>query len=161
MERHQWKNGDIVRLKEDNGKNWQIYKTNNTNGEWFIAEIRDCGIAGGWVSTWTLDNEYDFVNNPIDDAQEAIKKEFDKIKKHIKESSWNEEDEKNYRMLQKIICDSGITAKMANKLSDWLKSIKERYTWKPSDEQMDALETATSSLQSTALESLYNDLEKL
>lgn len=26
---------------------------------------------------------------------------------------------------------------------DWLKSLKERYTWKPSDEQMEALESAT------------------
>ena len=41
-------------------------------------------------------------------------------------SSWSEADEKNYQMLQKIICDSDITAKMANKLSDWLKYIKDR-----------------------------------
>ena len=33
--------------------------------------------------------------------------------------------------------------------------------WKPSEEQMDALETAVSSLQSTALESLYQQLKKL
>lgn len=44
---------------------------------------------------------------------------------------------------------------------NWLKSLRPQNTWKPSDEQMDALETATSSLQSTALESLYNDLQKL
>lgn len=33
--------------------------------------------------------------------------------------------------------------------------------WKPSEEQMDALESAVSSLQSTALESLYQNLKKL
>ena len=33
--------------------------------------------------------------------------------------------------------------------------------WKPSEEQMNALEIAISNLQSTALESLYNDLKKL
>ena len=42
-----------------------------------------------------------------------------------------------------------------------LKSLKDRFTWKPSDEQMDALAAAVSSLQSTSLESLYQDLKRL
>lgn len=45
--------------------------------------------------------------------------------------------------------------------ADRLQSLLLQPHWKPSEEQMDALETAVSSLQSTALESLYNDLKKL
>ena len=39
--------------------------------------------------------------------------------------------------------------------------LKPTVGWKPSEEQMDALESAVSSLQSTALESLYRNLKKL
>lgn len=41
---------------------------------------------------------------------------------------------------------------------DWVKALKERYTWKPSDEQINALARFTTI---PALESLYNDLKKL
>ena len=50
--------------------------------------------------------------------------------------------------------------KETEKQIDWLKSLKERYTWKPSEEQMDALETAVSSIQSNTLETLYQDLKR-
>jgi hypothetical protein len=43
----------------------------------------------------------------------------------------------------------------------WLNSLKERYTWKPSDEQMDMLKIAVSTSNSIVLDSLYNDLKKL
>lgn len=62
---------------------------------------------------------------------------------------------------------------------DWLKSLKERYTWKPSDEQMKALKDALNDAifqynfkgsmikeevtrkHAETIESLYNDLKKL
>lgn len=52
-------------------------------------------------------------------------------------------------------------------VSNWLKSIKDRYTWKPSEEQMNALSsinvTGTISYagQGQELIALYNDLKKL
>ena len=49
-------------------------------------------------------------------------------------------------------------------LVDFLKSLKERYTWKPSDEQMEALyeETQKSDrIRDDRIVSLYNDLNKL
>ena len=46
------------------------------------------------------------------------------------------------------------------KNADECAAILDEPHWKPSEEQMDALETAASSLQSPALESLYNDLKK-
>lgn len=77
--------------------------------------------------------------------------------------AWSEEDEKmlNYVIIDieslkeqvycRTLCDEEI---------DWLKSLRPQSWWKPTDEQMDALESAVSSLQSTALESLYQDLTK-
>ena len=41
------------------------------------------------------------------------------------------------------------------------EALYDKPAWKPSDEQMDALETAVSSLQSTALETLYDNLKRL
>ncbi len=51
--------------------------------------------------------------------------------------------------------------------SPWLKSLKERYTWKPSDEQLRVLDLAIrcginrGTTEETNLISLYNDLKKL
>jgi hypothetical protein len=49
---------------------------------------------------------------------------------------------------------------------NWLKSIKNRYTWKPSDEQMDTLAKVCSTLHLTSgeneiMESIYDALKKL
>ena len=55
-------------------------------------------------------------------------------------STWSEEDES---MLQNILeCLKNGWSKLPTdilKYESWLKSIKERYTWKPSDEQIEAL----------------------
>ena len=46
--------------------------------------------------------------------------------------------------------------------ADWLLSIKERFTWKPSDEQMERLKGTINSLpHQEVLYSLYQDLKKL
>lgn len=102
---HKWENGDIVRLKKDNGTRWQIGKSNDPNflDEWFISEIRESGIAGGYVSTYILDNDYEFVNNPINDAQKEIDKKFDKLRKTASKDCSN----------------------VGNRV-EWIKSIKER-----------------------------------
>ena len=53
---------------------------------------------------------------------------------------------------------------------DWFNSLKERYTWKPSDEQINTLldaivyvEDCNSNFKGSGsvLENLYNDLKKL
>ena len=45
--------------------------------------------------------------------------------------------------------------------TDWLKTIKERYVWKPSDEQIDALEHFVRSIGESGLASPYDDNTKL
>lgn len=59
------------------------------------------------------------------------------------------------------------TVKLQHDLSlyaSWLKSLKERYTWKPSVAQLNALSIVSKGYVSDDIEaivSLYNDLKKL
>jgi len=77
---------------------------------------------------------------------------------------WSEEDERTYK---------SITYSFANNYpltvqqQEFVKSLKERYVWKPSDEQMEALNgiNVTGGVsyagQAQELRDLYNDLKKL
>jgi len=84
-------------------------------------------------------------------------------------SAWSEEDE-----LFKIFIDDAIEVVKEcytkgcgqEELVAWLKSLKERYTWKPSDKQMNALDSTLQYSQVSHdsfehLNSLFNDLKKL
>lgn len=85
-EKHVWEDGDIVRLKEDNGKKWRISKIEDGVGyrdTWFFLEMSETGIAGGVIYTSELDNEYEFVSNPTKDAEEALEKSISEIDKMI------------------------------------------------------------------------------
>ena len=82
-------------------------------------------------------------------------------------SFWSEEDKKMSRFIGNAITTNGASIYLKSKgiqvidAHVWLNGLKERYTWKPSNEQINALESAVSLLQSTTLESLYNELKKL
>ena len=77
---------------------------------------------------------------------------------------WSEEDERIY---QSIMDDTVQENQLDDKQTNWLKSLKERYTWKPSAEQMKALSfiNTTGGIsyvgQEQELINLYNDLKKL
>ena len=73
-------------------------------------------------------------------------------------SEWSEDDEKEFEQLLDILHANGYES-----FDIWLKSLKDRYTWKPSDEQIKALGNSTGAdeKQSKALYSLLNDLKKL
>lgn len=98
---------------------------------------------------------------------DADKKELRKIEQ---KPAWSEEDERN---LQGIIDEIEANKNHApdydvatyNRFLSWLKSIKERYTWKPSDEQMNTLEyymhTLICNEHKEVLFGLYEDLKKL
>lgn len=71
---------------------------------------------------------------------------------------WSEEDENKVTLFMQLTegCDN------EDELADWLKSLKERYTWKPSDEQMKALwEVYKGGKEQASLATLYLDLKKL
>lgn len=95
-----------------------------------------------------------------DNQMEFLKSLKDKLQPQPKQE-WSEEDEK---MLNGIIlrCEKYGYQEQIN----WLKSLKERIGWKPSDEQMDALDSTLQYSQVSHnsyehLNSLYNDLKKL
>lgn len=76
--KHVWEDGDIVRLKEDNGKRWRISKLEDEYGffrdRWFFSEMNEKYIAGGIIYASELDSKYEFVSNPTKDAEEVMKK---------------------------------------------------------------------------------------
>lgn len=80
------------------------------------------------------------------------------------EQGWSEEDEVLLRTAKDIIfksddCSDGTSCKVVY----WLNSLKDRYTWKPSEEQMKFLwkYAEQNNYDGSILTSLYNDLKKL
>lgn len=79
-------------------------------------------------------------------------------------ADWSEEDEKLYTSALwhiKNSCGNGGKDSGEYEVYNWLKSLKERYTWKPSEEQMEALEHFVRSIGESGYASPYNDNTKL
>lgn len=83
----------------------------------------------------------------------------------IEQKPWSDEDEKQARQIERIVHNDGCTQKLQKQIADWFKSIKERYTWKPSDEQIEELESATENCAYSeyqgCLRELIEQLKKL
>ena len=84
--------------------------------------------------------------------------------------AWSEEDEERIKNILSVldvqVCWNGATGKKENpyqKEIDWLKSLKDRYTWKPSDEQINILfkYAEQNNKDGSILISLYQELKKL
>lgn len=91
-----------------------------------------CGVSYrdivAWLEKQGEQKEIDY-NEELKKCKDNPLYFFDKyVKVKLKERKfvWGEKDEKNYQMLQNIICDSGASAYLVNKLSDWLKSLKQK-----------------------------------
>ena len=99
----------------------------------------------------------------------ASQKAYDKGKKDAlkeqKPAAWSEEDRQN---LDSIIAaltycnENGVSDCFVDPdiLIDWLKSLKERYTWKPCDYELEVLRLAAEK-DGTCLMGLYEQLKKL
>ena len=91
----------------------------------------------------------------------------DAIGKVVRNPAWSEEDEDFFNDTIAFLEDARDCRQNALDCIDWLKSLKDRYTWKPSDEQITALSdinlTGCISYagQGQELINLYNDLKKL
>jgi len=94
------------------------------------------------------------------------------LEKVQKPAEWDEEDESILQGIWDEILANKHDAKeyewkTYDKFLDWLKSLKNRYTWKPSDEQMEAVKRASNGSRAIfgndclIMELLYNDLKKL
>lgn len=87
-----------------------------------------------------------------------------------KPTEWSDEDERNLNgIIDEIIANRNkgpiYDIKTYNIFLGWLKSLKDRATWKPSDEQMEILKELIDDNNQRffypTLKSLYNDLKKL
>lgn len=75
--------------------------------------------------------------------------------------AWSEEDEKQARQIERIVHDDGCSQKLQKQIADWFKSLKERCNWKPSDEQMEALEHFVRSIGESGYASPYDNNTKV
>ena len=100
--------------------------------------------------------------------------EWDTEKKELKKieqkPAWNEEDEKMFNeTCGAVFAADYYSCDDKERIEDWLKALKERVqpqnTWKPSDEQMDAMQKALVDLcgkdEHNIITGLYYDLKKL
>lgn len=152
-------------LKEGDGEKWipkEIAKYLKEKGD-----FRSCWLA--WLEKQ--------CEQKIKTPEESLGIDSDTYNKIVDECiygeqkpAWSEEDERN---LQGIIDEIEANKNHApdydvatyNRFLSWLKSLKERYTWKPSDEQMRTLEHYMHTLVCTKykeiLFGLYSDLKEL
>ena len=105
----------------------------------------------------------DNLTNALQDAMIELSKFMPQPKQE-----WSEEDEKFFKTALWHISYSisnGESTDIHCDTTEWLKSLKQRYTWKPSDEQMKALDSAIDEFDGyqefDSLVSLKKDLEKL
>ena len=119
-------------------------------------------------------DEYgDFKGKPVNCMVRAYEQGIRDILKRIKQKdvkpAWSDEDERMRIYACKFIDDAkqidySVSHKEEiDKCISWLKSLKERYTWKPSDEQMTYLSQVMdrNDYCGSVLYSLYQELKRL
>ena len=103
--------GDVIKPKDGGHEPWKIMQVDISDKKYRFKD--------GYVIHFSQENDYELVEQ---------------------KPTWSEEDES---MLQNILeCLKNGWSKLPTdilKYESWLKSLKERYFWKPSDEQIEAL----------------------
>lgn len=150
------------------------------HSDFSISEQDDWELVEQKPAEWNTNDEQ-ILNSAIKDLIHPCYEEIpDRIEEEIKwiksmrnrvvsqpKQEWSEEDEEIHR---KCICAMRASAcgfpeeeKFVEQVDNWLKFLKERYSWKPSDEQMECLDNVKGSDDHNGyvLNTLYNDLKKL
>ena len=122
-------------------------------------------------SSWITWLEKKGEQKPADEEMiEILRTEYEKGRADAiteMRKPWSEEDEGYYNSIIEHLKYSITNGKpetyRSGRLTDWLKAIKERYTWKPSDEQINALDNARHSnpFNVHILDTLFHELKKL
>lgn len=165
-----WCNGINVTPATKEQRELLFQKMKEAGYEW-NAEKKELKKIESKSTVWSEDDEAKF-NSIIEVLGEDsllvnfLKSLKDRVQPQPKQE-WSEEDENMLKSLNKLLneascysCTEGV-----DKILDWLKSIKPNH-WKPSEEQMEALDKAKDSPANyynirLGLQSLYNDLLKL
>ena len=106
-----------------------------------------------------------YLDSPFtEEVAKKLQKRFGNIEQ---KSAWSEEDENRINRLIAYFEDKeSFTAEDDIVYANWLKSLKDRATWKPGEEQMTALRRMKAAIAGEGeiykpLNSLYDDLKKL
>lgn len=84
-----------------------------------------------------------------------------------KKSDWSEDDEEKFRDVIRLIEQGAPVQSMRDHYANWFKSLKDRYAYTPSEDQMNALDNALSLVKNCGedysfdLRTLYEQLKKL
>jgi len=120
--------------------------------------------------TWNKEDEYNYeivmycLNNQCVGAKdkENAMSWFKSLKERIQpQQEWSVEDDRNLSIAIQYVFQRGYLSTV-----NWLKSLKERYTWKPSEYQLNSLQVAINiigeqTLTGTDLKELLEQLNKL
>ena len=137
------KGNEIVAWLEKQGKTDKIVERAKIEKQRVLVTESD-GVAN-----------IDWDTRSFEDARKLLECGLDYVNKlekqgEKKSAEWSEEDEKMYRGVM-AVCDVCSTATSfypkenedVERLKNWLKSLKDRNLWKPSDEQITVLELAS------------------
>ena len=123
----------------------------------------DYGIDGLWHAQRILEKTLGSVDGyQSDDGILDHKAAITAVKKLYKQQlAWSEEDEYIIEEIEAIIDAYVLEENNPKALIDWLKSLKDRYTWKPSNEQIYTLEHFVRSIGESGYASPYDNNTKL
>ena len=138
------------------------FKVKYAGSEYNVLEVKD--IAG--VTFYGIEDEPNHIDYVKAENCEIISGYA--IKENgspypTKPAAWSDEDDYNLQcMIAKVTSDiqKGNVGRN-NELIDWLKSLKQRIGWKPSEEQMEAFEHFVRSFGESGTISPYSDNTKL
>ena len=152
---------DLLFLKmKDAGYEWDAEKKELRKIE--QEQAIDC-LVDTPRDNWEFVHEFveKFGRMPKDEDELNSLVEY--VVKRQKPNTWSEEDEK---IRKKCICAMRASAcgfpeeeKFVEQVDNWLKVLKERYTWKPSDEQMETLENVRKILHTN--KDIYSEANHL
>jgi len=122
------------------------------------------GFSKGEIIAW-------LEHKPIDnDIKEALHTEYEKGRADAfaeMQKPWSEVDEYYHNIILYILYNQDVGKTDKENAINWFTSLKERYNWKPNDEQLKALLSKLPVVKGGGdkvqdiLESLYKDLNKL
>lgn len=146
------KDGDVLAFKNNIGGIIICKSPTNYNTRSYCRLVNEHLIKreeSGWDSTLlvpTTKEQCDLLFQKMKEEGYEWDAENKELKKIEQKSSWDEEDEEIHR---KCICAMRASAcgfpeeeKFVEQVDNWLKSLKGRYTWKPSDEHYELEEFA-------------------
>jgi len=137
------------------------YKWDAEKKELRKIEQKPIPITDEWIEDYWKHNK---VNNPyFYDKGDEIQFDHDGFirfcNKYFQKSAWSEEDENEFKWICVKLQEHHMSleyTERVRKAMSWFKAFKERCTWKPSDEQIKALDNALSLAKNCGEESAFD-----